>query len=158
VEGSGPAVFPLVIRNNMQGDTHGVELWGNLSVRDWWRLSAGFSALRKNLRLVEGNRDIFGVAFAGNDPRYQAQLQSNMDLPGGFALDLGLRNVGRLESPAVDAYLEADARIAWSATDTLELSLDGQNLLHERHLEFVNTSLTASEIPRSLTLTARWTP
>jgi iron complex outermembrane receptor protein len=158
VEGSGPAVFPLVVLNNMQGDTQGVEAWGTLAVREWWRLSGGFSALRKNLRLAAGNRDVFGVAFAGNDPRSQWQLRSNMDLPGRFGLDLWLRDVGRLESPAVPAYFEADARISWKAADTLELSLDGQNLLHERHLEFVNPSIAAGEIPRSLTLTARWTP
>ena len=41
---------------------------------------------------------------------------------------------------------------------TLELSLDGKNLLHERHLEFVNPSLAAAYVPRSVTLSARWTP
>jgi iron complex outermembrane receptor protein len=158
VEGSGPAVFPLVIRNNMQGDTQGVETWANLAVRDWWHLSAGFTALRKNLRLAPGSRDVFGVAFAGNDPRSQWQLRSSMDLPRAFAVDLWLRHVGALKSPAVPAYLEADARIAWQMTEKLELSLDGQNLLHERHREFVNPNIAASEIPRSLTLTARWTP
>lgn len=157
VEGSTPAVFPLVVRNNMEGDTQGVETWANLAVRDWWHLSAGFSALRKNLRLAPGNRDVFGVAFSGNDPRYQWQLRSSMDLPRGFAVDVWLRNVGGLKSPAVPSYLEADVRLAWAATDELELSLDGRNLLHERHLEFVNPSIAPSEIPRSLTLTARWT-
>jgi len=157
VEGSTPAVFPLVVRNNMEGDTQGVETWANLAVRDWWHLSAGFSALRKNLRLAPGNRDVFGVSFSGNDPRYQSQLRSSMDLPRGFAVDVWLRNVGGLKSPAVPSYLEADVRVAWEATDELELSLDGQNLLHERHLEFVNPSIAPSEIPRSLMLTARWT-
>ena len=123
-----------------------------------WRLNAGLSALRKDLRLVEGNRDVFGIAFAGNDPRYQAQLHSSLDLPRDVTLDLWLRNVGVLQSPAVAAYLEADLRIGWEVMDTLELSLDGQNLLHERHLEFVNPSIPASEIPRSVTLTAHWKP
>lgn len=158
VEGSGPAVFPLVVLNHMQGHTEGVEAWGNVAVREWWQLSAGFSALRKELRLTPGNRDLFGVAFAGNDPRYQWQLRSNVDLRGGFAVDVWLRNVSALKSPAIPAYFEADARIAWKATNTLELSLAGQNLLHERHLEFVNPSIPPSQIPRSLTVIARWTP
>ncbi|HEX6097250.1 MAG TPA: TonB-dependent receptor [Thermoanaerobaculia bacterium] len=158
VEASGPAVFPLVVRNNMEGHTQGLETWGNLAVRDWWHLSAGFTALRKNLRLAPGHRDVFGVAFAGNDPRHQTQLRSSMDLPGGLAVDLWLRNVGGLESPEVPSYLEADVRIAWRATEELDLSLDGQNLLHERHLEFVNPSIVPGQVPRSLTLTARWIP
>jgi iron complex outermembrane receptor protein len=158
VEGTGPRVFPLVVLNNMKGDTQGVETWASFAVRPWWHLSGGFSALRKNLRLVPGNHDLFGVAFAGNDPRYQSQLRSSMDLRDGFAVDLWLRDVGGLKSPAVDAYFEADARIAWKAREGLELALDGQNLIHERHLEFVNSSLVPSEIPRSLTLSAHWTP
>lgn len=158
VEGSGPAVFPLVVRNNMEGTTQGIEAWGNVAVREWWHLSAGVSTLRKNLRLVPGNRDVFGIAFAGNDPRYQAQLRSSMDLPRDVSVELWLRHVGRLDSPAIDAYFEADARVAWQATNTVSLSIDGQNLLHARHLEFVNPSIAPGEVPRSVTVTARWKP
>jgi iron complex outermembrane receptor protein len=157
VEGSTPKVFPLVVLNNMEGNTHGVEMWTAVAMSEWWHLSAGLSELRENLRLVPGSRDVFGVGFAGNDPHYQAKIRSSFDLPGRFGLDLWLREVGALKSPAIPRYHEADARIAWQATDKLELSIDGQNLLHARHLEFVNPSLPASEIPRSFTLTARWT-
>jgi iron complex outermembrane receptor protein len=158
VEASGPAVFPLVIRNNMEGDTYGAEAWGDLSVRSWWRVSAGVNTLHENLRLSAGSRDVFGVSFAGNDPRYQCSLRSDVDLPRGFAFDAGLRRVGRLESPAVDAYLEADARLAWQVRNTLSVSIEGQNLLHAQHLEFVNVSIKPAEVPRSFTLAARWTP
>jgi len=158
VEGSTPTVFPLVVKNNMRGETWGVETWSNVSVREWWHLSAGFSMLRKDLRLAPGSRDLFGVGFAGNDPRHQWQLRSSFDVPGSVAVDVMLRSVGALKSPAVRAYREADVRVAWAASDKLELSLDGQNLLHERHLEFVNASITPAEVPRSLTLSARWTP
>lgn len=158
VEASGPAVFPLVVRNNMTGETQGVEAWTNYAVRPWWRLSAGFAALSKDLRLVPGSSDVFGVAFAGNDPRHKWQLRSRMDLAGGFGMDVWLRRVSSLESPPVGAYFEADARVAWQASETLELSLDGQNLLHERHLEFVNPSIAPAYVPRSITFGARWTP
>ena len=157
VEATGPAVFPLEIRNGMRGHTYGLEAWGNLSVRSWWRVSAGLAVLRKNLELAPGSRDVFGVSFSGNDPRYRWSVRSSVDLPRDVSLDVWVRHVGRLDAPAVDAYLEADARIAWQATDTLTLSLDGQNLLHEQHLEFINPSIAASEVPRSFTLAARWT-
>lgn len=158
VEASGPSVFPLVVRNNMVGETHGVEAWANYAVRPWWRVSSGFGSLSKDLRLAPGSSDVFGVAFAGNDPRHQWQLRSRMDLPRGFGVDVWLRRVSSLESPRVPAYLEAGARIAWMAGETLEVSLDGQNLLHERHLEFVNPSIASAYVPRSITLAARWTP
>jgi iron complex outermembrane recepter protein len=157
VEASGAAVFPLIIRNNMRGRTKGVELWGDLSVRPWWRLSAGFEALHEDLEFVPGSRDILGLAFVANDPHTQWMLRSGLDLPRAIAVDVALRRVGRLEHPAVDAYVEADARIAWRASSQLELSLDGWNLLHDQHVEFVNPSVTPSEVPRSITLSARWT-
>jgi iron complex outermembrane receptor protein len=158
VEASGPAVFPLVVRNNMRGDTRGLEAWGNLAVREWWRLGAGFAVLRKNLRFAPGSRDVLGIAFAGNDPGQRWQLHSNMDVSDAFGVDVTLRRVGSLKSPAVPSFVEADARISWAATEKLEISVDGQNLLHDRHLEFINPSIPPSEIPRSFTLTAHWTP
>jgi iron complex outermembrane receptor protein len=158
IEPSGPAVFPLVIGNAMEGETWGVEAWAEWSIRDSWRLSAGVATLEKDLRIEEGRRDVFGVAFAGNDPQYHWRIRASIDLPRDFDLDLTLRQVGALESPAVDAYLEADAHIGWRVAEAWSLALEGQNLLHESHLEFVNPSLPPSEVPRSLTLVARWTP
>lgn len=157
VEASGPAVFPLVIRNGMRGTTHGLEVWGDFAIREWWRVSAGLSVFEKDLEIAPGSADLFGVSFAGNDPEHQWQVRTSIDLPSDLALDLWLRGVSALPNPAVPAYREADVRLGWTASDSLTLALVGQNLLHERHLEFVNPSIPANEVPRSLTLTARWT-
>ena len=142
----------------MEGDTDGVEVWGNLSVREWWRVSAGANWFHKDLRLVPGTRDIFGVSFAGNDPSYQWSVSSDADLPRGLTFDVSLREVASLANPAVDSYLEAAARLGWQATKTLNVSVEGRNLLHAHHLEFVNPSIKPSEVPRSFTLSAHWTP
>jgi iron complex outermembrane receptor protein len=155
VEASTPVVLPLVVKNGMRGNTYGVEAWGSYSIREWWRLKAGASALRKELHLVAGSRDIFGVGFAGNDPSYQFQMQSDMDLPHDLALNIGLRRVDSLKSPAVRGYFEADAKIDWRIMDELHVSLAGVNLLHERHVEFINGSLPPLAIPRSVYLETR---
>ena len=60
-------------------------------------------------------------------------LRSQHDLTESVNLDVRLRAVGALAS--VDAYVEADARLGWRLTDTLELSLTGHNLLEERRVE-----------------------
>ena len=156
VEASGPSTFPLILRNNMLGHTDGVEAWGDFSLRDWWRMSAGVATLHKDLRLAAGSRDVFGVAFAGNDPHYQWMARSDFDLARDIQLDLGLRSAGRLASPAVDAYTEADVRIGWQARKNVVLSVEGQNLLHARHVEFINPSLAPEEVPRSIAVAARW--
>jgi iron complex outermembrane receptor protein len=156
VEASTPAIFPLVVLNNMKGATYGIELWANYGVARWWRLSAGLSTLHKDLRLEQGSRDIFGVQFAGNDPSYQASLRSSMDVADNIELDIYLRAVDDLPSPRVPGYAEADVRLGWRVTNSLELALEGSNLLHARHTEFIDPSLPVEEIPRSITASARW--
>jgi iron complex outermembrane receptor protein len=116
------------------------------------------AAMQRDLRLEPGSADIFGVGFAGNDPRYHWSIRSGFDLPGNVTVDVAVRQVGRLREPAVDAYLEADTRVAWQVRDQLSLSITGLNLLHDQHLEFVNPSLPRSEVPRSVTLAAHWIP
>lgn len=156
VEATTPFVFPLQVRNGMEGETYGVELWGNYAPLPWWRLSLGVNTLHKKLHLDAGSRDIFGVAFAGNDPAYQASIRSSMDLPGNLELDIGFRTVGELKSPAIDSYVEADARLGWRMTQTVNVALTGNNLLHERHTEFINGSIPVRQIPRSVTASVNW--
>jgi iron complex outermembrane receptor protein len=156
VEASTPVIFPLVVLNNMKGETYGLELWGNYAFASWWRLSAGLSTLHKDLRLEQGSRDIFGVQFAGNDPSYQASLRSSMDVADNVELDVYLRAVDDLPSPRVPGYIEADVRLGWRISNSVELAVVGSNLLHARHTEFVNPSLPVEEVPRSVTASARW--
>jgi iron complex outermembrane receptor protein len=156
IEASGPLVFPLLIENGMRGHTYGIEAWATYALTDWWHLNAGANGLREELSLVPGSRDVFGVQYAGNDPSYQFQLRSDMDLPHDVDLELGLRGVDSLASPAVAGYVEANARLSWAIRDGLELSLVGLNLLHARHEEFASSGLPPLEIPRSGYLSARW--
>ena len=54
------------------------------------------------------------------------------------------------------AYTEAQVRLSWQATEALEISLTGLNLLHERHAEASEARRT--ETPRSVHFGLRWTP
>jgi iron complex outermembrane recepter protein len=132
---SATGFFPLTWGNLMRGDTYGVEAWADWQLLGWWRLSPGIRTLTKHLRLEPGASGILGTAQAGDDPRDEFKLTSSMELPGRLDLDATLRHVGALPEPALPAYWELSARLAWRATSTLELSLSGSNLLHARHLE-----------------------
>lgn len=155
VEASGPKVFPLVIRNGMHGNTTGLEVWGAYELADWWRVKSGVSLLHKNLKLDPGSADVFGVDFAGNDPKAQGTLRSLMDLSPRTALDVAVRAVGALPSPRVPAYVAVDMRLGFQLTDHLELSAAGYNLFDD-HVEFINPSLPARESRRSLFVSLRW--
>jgi iron complex outermembrane receptor protein len=50
----------------------------------------------------------------------------------------------------VPSYFELDVRLAWRATKRLELSIVGQNLLHDHHPEYGFPSPTREEIQRSV--------
>jgi len=155
VESAPLTFFPLRVKNGMEGSTYGVEGWADFAINPRWRLSAGFSTLRKELRLKSGSMDVFGLAYAGNDPEYQAQLRTSVDLTRALQFDAGLRAVDDLASPVVPGYVEADARLAWRVSESTELSVSGANLLESQHPEFINGSIPRREIRRSVFVALR---
>jgi len=162
-EFSGPGgVLPLYVGNTIEGETWGVEAWGDWDVAPWWRLSAGASLLRKDFRLKPGSLDVSAFESAGADPGYWLKLRSHMQLSETVSFDLGLRAYDDAPQLAAsgyvgaDAWTEADVRLAWRATPSLEVSVTGQNLLHDQHAEA--TEARRFEIPRSVFLGVRWTP
>jgi len=58
----------------------------------------------------------------------------------------------------VGAYTEMDLRVGWRATPTTEISLEGFNLLHQRHLEVNDPSTYLPQyVPRAFLLNLRQT-
>jgi iron complex outermembrane recepter protein len=153
--------FPITIENRLEGKTYGIEVWGSYQARSWWRLAAGANWLHQELRFQPGSSRDGGLQIAGNDPKYQAQVRSMMNLPNDVTLDLHLRRVGRLPAPASSAYTELNGRLAWAVTEAVELAVSGFNLLHKHHAEFgaagSNVQLGASgvETAQSVVIDAR---
>jgi iron complex outermembrane recepter protein len=151
---SDTSLFPITFGNLMAGTVYGFELWGDYQVTDWWRLTAGVSALHEDLHFLAGSLDLLGLAFVADDPGHQASIQSLMTLGHGVTLFTDLREVGSLPHPVVPGYVELDARIGWDITQRLQLSLSGYNLLHAEHVEFVEPG-ESTEVPRSFFVQAR---
>ncbi len=126
-------ILPLTFTNFGAGESWGVEAWGSYDVNDRWRISAGLSTLEKDFPVPPPPQDISGLASVGDDPGYQVLLRSQSQISDRLDLDVRLRAVDSLAS--VDSYVEADARLGWRLTDTLELSVTGQNLIEERRVE-----------------------
>ena len=117
---------------------------GHFQVTDWWRLSAGFDLLHEDLRFLPGSTSVAGLAFVADDPGHRPRCDSSMDLGHGVTWDLSLRDVGRLPHPVVDEYVEMNTRIAWDITKAVQVSLSGFNLLHARHVEFIEPGATTT--------------
>jgi iron complex outermembrane receptor protein len=155
------AIFPIVLENGANGESYGLEAWASFTVTDWWRLRAGANTLQRDYHTTGRHNDLTALQAAGDDPNYQAQLRSDMQLGRNVDLDLALRRVAAVQTVTgvqdAPAYTEADAHIAWRLKPRLELSLSGFNLLNDHHLEINDSSTTpVRTIPRSVYVGLRW--
>lgn len=152
---STPVTFlPIMLANGIEGETWGLEAWGDIDVAPWWRLGGGIALLDKRFRIKAGQTDISNLKATGDDPAYQVLLHSQMAITPRLDLSLNLRAVDELERSKTPGYVEAGARLAWRASDSIELAMGGQNLLHESHRESAEPRTT--ETPRNLYAEVRW--
>jgi iron complex outermembrane receptor protein len=157
-----PFGFPLITHNNVEGETYGVELTATYQVSGWWRLQGSYNLLKEHLRVKPGQVDFSNALNETADPEQQFTLRSAMDLPRGFELDASLRWVDTLRNNngptpgTVPAYSELDVRIGWRPDPRVELSLVGQNLLHDRHPEYGFPGAGRQEVERSVYGKATW--
>lgn len=127
--------LPIRLANGLEGHSWGVEAWATQQLTSWWRLRLGLATLGKDFAVKGGRNDLAQGESLGNDPDYRLLVRSQIDLAPNVELDLGVRAVDDLERPAVDSYIEADARLGWRVSEQLELFVAGTNLLHESHDE-----------------------
>lgn len=150
----GRTVIPLENRNLTDGDSHGVEALITFIPLSSWRLTASYSYIELSLdpRGMDINR---GKLLEGATPRHQWALRSLLDLTGSVQLDAQFRSSSAVRSSqelvtgGIPGYSELDVRVAWRATEQLQLSIVGQNLLHDHHPEF-GAPLTRGEIERGV--------
>ncbi|MBW8782195.1 MAG: TonB-dependent receptor [Verrucomicrobia bacterium] len=155
-------VLPLVFQNNLEGETHGVELTTTYEVTQSWRLHGGYTLLLENLHVKPGQLDINNALNETADPKNQFSIRSSLDLPHRIEFDTALRWVDALHEnnsgtiAKVPPYFELDVRLAWHPTDQLELSLVGQNLLHDHHPEYGIPGPAREEVARSVYAKVTW--
>ena len=150
-----PAALPLVISNGLDGESYGAEITTEYRVADAWRVRVGYTEMRINIWSKPTSTDISHGNTENHSPNRQFSVNSSVDLPLDLRLDGGLRYVSEIANQQVPAYTELDARLTWSPTTQLGLSLVGQNLLHRRHAEF-GTVATRREIERGLQGAIEW--
>jgi len=148
-------VLPFGFDNNMKGHAYGLDLSANWHINAKWRMNAGYSYAKTNLYLKNASTDRFSLSLPifANSPQQMLSLRSSWDIQSNWKIDLWMRYVDSLESTNVNAYVNMDARLAWQASRTVELSVVGQNLLENQQLQFFTdtaTKLYNSEVERSV--------
>ena len=144
---------PIVLANDLHGETYGAEVSATLEATKGLRLSGGYTFLRMILR---SDTDTSTVKQSGDSPRHQWFARSSLTLPHGIEVDAGVRYVGELPNQKIPSYLATDARLGWRPVPSLEISAVGQNLFDSRHPEF-GTPASRKEVERSLYGRATWT-
>jgi iron complex outermembrane receptor protein len=152
---SPPAPLPVVISNGLEGKSYGAELTADYRITDAWRLRAGYTELRINIDPKPGSTDTTQGSGESHDPKHQFSLRSSLDLPRGWTFDSGFRYVSDIDNQQVPGYSEVDVRVGWQPRPDLDLSVVGQNLLHDRHPEF-GTSTARREIERGVYGKVAW--
>jgi iron complex outermembrane receptor protein len=127
--------FPIQLMNGLKGATYGIEAWATQQILPWWRLNFGVSTLHKDFHYKPGVVDLSAGASLGADPDYQVFARTHLAIGRAVSLDAGLRGMDDLSKTSVGGYVEADARLAWTVSDSIELYAAGNNLLHRTHIE-----------------------
>ena len=134
-EPSPPAGLPIVLSNELNARTAGIEATAAYQAAARVQLHAGYTLLSERFRLDPGSFDLTNGTSEYNDPRHQVWLRAFTDLPASMEGDAVFRYVGRLPHPPVPAYAELTLRLGWRS-GPVDLSIVGDNLLHDHHPEF----------------------
>lgn len=133
-------VLPLINENLSFGESHGVEIAANWKVTNRWTLSSGYAFEEIHMHLKPASHDTTSVAEAkGSSPTNMAQLRSHLSLAHGLSWDASAYFTDRLTDPVVPSYTRVDAGLTWQWNEKGSISFVGQNLVSDRHPEFVDS-------------------
>ena len=151
-------ILPLFFQNNLEAQSGGVELTADYQPFGGCRFHFGYDLLQENIWVAPGQVDLNKALNETADPKNQVFFRPSIDLPGNLELDPDLRWIDSLTYNAnggvpgiVPSYAELDVRLGWRPLKDVEISVTGQNLLHDDHLEYVAPSPSPTqEIARSV--------
>src|SRR5690554_177995 len=133
-----PPPARLVFGNGFEATTFGGDIKIDSKIFNWWLIRVGYSHIQIDFDKKPGSTDNSNGTTEAADSRHNFLLNSSMDLPANFKLDIIFRYVSDIENPVshVPEYSELDLRVAYQLTPSIEVSVTGQNLLHDHHPEF----------------------
>jgi outer membrane receptor protein involved in Fe transport len=79
----------------------------------------------------------------GSTPIHSAQLRSQLVLLRDLSWYTSAYFSGRLTDPIEPSYTRLDTGLSWHFGERSSVGLGGQNLLKDRHMEFVDSTASA---------------
>jgi iron complex outermembrane receptor protein len=153
-------LFILPYANGAAGTSDGLELTPDWKPTRWGQLKGSYSYAYIDVQNASGAPDPLKVIalYNGSTPRHQIVVQPQITLPAGWEIDQMYRYASALPARAAAAYVTLDLRIARQFNRHFEVSLVGQNLLQDHHVEFGHDPGPSVAIERSVFATVRWQP
>ncbi len=150
--------LPAILGNEVDGHSYGAELACTINISNAWRLMGTYSFMSMDLDAHQSDSPVKQF-FEDDIPRNQFSIRSWLNLPNNFEFDGWLRYTDTMKDYDIDNYFTLDLRLGWQLSKTLNVSLTGQNLLHNRHREYgpstlLNTEIT--EVERSFYVKFNW--
>jgi len=149
-----PHLFvPVTYENLMHGESHGFEMSLDWKPTAHWTLSPGYAFEQIHMHLDPASQDTDSALDAeGASPIHSAQLRSHVDLTHGISWEAAAYFVDRLPSVGVPSYTRLDTGLTWRWSEGFSSGVFGQNLVKDRHLEFVDDtgSITSTLIKRGV--------
>ncbi|MDE2627025.1 MAG: TonB-dependent receptor [Burkholderiales bacterium] len=139
--------------NGIDARTHGLELAVDWHPLPWWRLQPTYTYFRISGSSTSADpvTQADAARVGASSPRHRWSLRSSFTPDARQQFDLWLRHAGALATinelgNSIPSYTTLDLRYAWRPMSALELSIVGQNLLHNGHTEFVPDLLPSQSL------------
>jgi iron complex outermembrane recepter protein len=158
-------VQSLMYQNLMHGEVHGFEMATNWKVTDRWSLHPGYAFAKPHMHTDPGSADTqTGPFVEGSTTDNSIQLRSHFEFSDNLAWDVSAYYVEALDhqSPSANARIPSIARLdsglTWKLGEGFSISVVGQNLLRDHHLEFEDVfgSMQSGQIKRSAYAKITW--
>jgi len=144
----------LEFRNGLDADSRGAELSGDFQASSWWKLRGGYTYMESDIWQKPGHTDLEIPFGKWDDPAHQFSLQSMLDLPAGFEMNVSGYYVSSLPDPHVQPRMNYSAGLVWRHRG-LEVSVYGRDLADDQDPEF-GSGPQREEIPRSVSGKVAW--
>ncbi len=145
VPGDQPYVYqPIIFKNNGTVRTYGGEVSFAYIARQNWKVLASASYMNNNMTVKPGVNDTGTTTrvIEGNNPRWQFNLRSYINLSDNTELDIMLYYVSSIFTRAVSpsdripANIRCDIRLGRKFSNGSELVIGGRNLFNGGHHEY----------------------
>jgi iron complex outermembrane receptor protein len=150
---TAPPTLSSLRINEGEAESYGVELAARWQPYGWWALQLSYNYLHL---AANSEVDPAWEGFVNQSPANQASLLSSWELGRDIDLDAWLRFVDEIPAYDIAAHVNLDVRFAWRPAAGWELSVVGQNLLHESQFEFRFLTNQQWARPRGVYGKLRW--